>query len=79
MKNKNVIISYLFTKFDKKASLIKFLNSYQKYKPGVKHNLIICFKLMGKKEIENITRKINKKYKFKKDIYVDPNNQNENR
>jgi hypothetical protein len=49
--NQNVLVCYLFTSFDNEKSFIDFINHYKKNDSGVKHNLLICFKLLNEKKI----------------------------
>ena len=50
---KKVIIAYLYTKFDVEKTSINFINFFQKNPPGYKHDLLICYKLLNKPEIQN--------------------------
>jgi hypothetical protein len=47
----NKIVCYLYTSFDQKEKLIDFINHYKKYRSGLSHKLVICFKLLNSKEI----------------------------
>jgi hypothetical protein len=49
--NKKILVSYLFTSFDNKRTLINFINHYKFYNAGISHTLLICFKLLDKKKI----------------------------
>lgn len=42
--NKDILVCYLFTKFDKIDDLSKFIEYYKLNNPGVSHILLICFK-----------------------------------
>ena len=44
--NTKIYVCYLYTAFDKKKSLTNFIKNYKKYKSGLSHNLIICYKLL---------------------------------
>ena len=57
MSKKRILVCYLFTKFDKKSSLLNFIRYYKKYKSGYKHDLIICYKLFKTEEIKNLEKK----------------------
>ncbi len=48
------IVCYLFTVFDKKESLIDFVKHYKKYKSGINHELVICFKLFDPLEVNKL-------------------------
>ncbi len=50
----NRIVCYLFTVFDKKETLIDFINHYKKYNSGINHELIICFKLFNSLQITEL-------------------------
>ena len=53
------IVCYLFTVFDEISSFSNFLNNYTKYNSGMKHKLIICFKLLEKSNIEILRNRLN--------------------
>ena len=40
-------VCYLYTIFDERITLINFVKHYKKYKPGLNHKLVICFKLFS--------------------------------
>jgi hypothetical protein len=61
MKNE-VIVAYLFSGFENKENLYNFIKHYKKYRSGYKHRLLICFKLIDNKKINEL-RKILKKIK----------------
>lgn len=46
--NKDILVCYLFTKFDKIDDLSKFLKYYKINNSGVSHILLICFKNISK-------------------------------
>ena len=57
-KNKNIIVCYLFTKFDKLSSLLNFIRNYSNYNSGLNHKLVICFKLIQDHQIKKISNKL---------------------
>ena len=59
MFSKNLVV-YLFTKFDNKKSLYKFVSSYLSKKAGVNHKLLICFKLIDRKKISSLNSLLKK-------------------
>lgn len=48
---KKIYVLYLSTKYSSIDSLKKFVNNYKKYKSGIKHQLIVCFKNLDSKEL----------------------------
>lgn len=66
---KQPIVCYLYTRFDSIQKINDFIKHYKKYKPGLKHKLIICFKLLNFKEIEIAKRSL-KSIKF--EAFIDP-------
>ena len=74
MSKKRILVCYLFTKFDKKSSLLNFIRYYKKYKSGYKHDLIICYKLFKTEEIKNLEKKI-KNLRHSK--FIDPFSKND--
>jgi len=66
--NDTPIVCYLYTAFDNINSIKDFKNHYQKFNSGYNHELIICFKLLNKYEIEKIVNEI-KDLKFQ--IFID--------
>lgn len=54
----NILVVYLFTKFDNKKSFINFIKFYKKYKNGQKHKLVICYKLVDKENIIFFRKKL---------------------
>ena len=64
-----VIVCYLYTCFDQHKNIEKFIENYKKYKSGIDHSLLICFKKLKEKDILLI-----KKYLEKIDhaLFVDP-------
>jgi len=71
---KKIIVCYLFTQFDKKKSLQNFIYNYKKFNAGVNHKLLICFKLVNKKDL-NFYRTLLNKIKFIE--FIDPYNIND--
>ena len=53
VKINKILVCYLFTKFDNKKTLINFIGNYKKHKSGVKHDLLICFKLLNSVQINS--------------------------
>ena len=72
--NKNILVCFLFTKFNNTSSLINFIKYYKKYSSGVSHKLLICFKLINIKKIVYL-RKYLKGIKYTE--FVDPSNVND--
>ena len=60
--NKKVVIAYLFTKFDSKDNLLKFISFFKQNKPGYDHKLLICYKLLSSYQISSL-RKITRTIK----------------
>lgn len=56
--SKNILVSYLCTKYDAKSSFEDFVRNYKKHKPGFKHKLLICYKLIEKKRIDILRKKL---------------------
>lgn len=76
IKTNKILIAYQYTCFDKINSLIYFLKKYKKNRPGVKHKLLICLKLLKGKKLQKIITIINSHIK-KKILYIDPCNFND--
>ena len=72
--NKEILVVYLFTKFDKILYLKKFIQQIKKYKPGHKYKLLICFKLIKLNKIKEI-RKILHKIQYLE--FIDPAEKND--
>jgi hypothetical protein len=74
MYSKKIIVCYLFTGFDKITSFNQFIRHYKKFNSGIKHELLICYKLLKKKKIDILEKKI-------KDInhhfFIDPIDSND--
>lgn len=71
---KNILVCFLFTKYDSEKELINFIKYYKKYKSGAAHKLIICFKLINNKKIIHL-RKYLKNIKYIE--FIDPFNVND--
>jgi len=56
--NRNPIICYLFTVFDKKNSLKSFIKNYKKYRSGYSHDLLVCYKLIDEKLITKLEKEL---------------------
>ena len=67
-------VCYLYTIFDERKTLINFVKHYKKYKPGLNHKLVICFKLFSLNEVVELRR-------YLKDInyieFIDPGKNND--
>ena len=48
---KNILVCFLFTKFNNTSALINFIKYYKKYSSGTSHKLLICFNLINIKRI----------------------------
>ncbi len=57
LKNRT-IICYLYTKYDHESSFKNFIYNYKKYKSGLDHDLLICFKLLNKQTINNLSKNL---------------------
>ena len=71
---KEPIICYLYTRFDSIQKINDFAKHYKIYRPGLKHKLIICFKLLNAEEIENAKHYL-KGIKFEE--FIDPCKEND--
>jgi len=67
-------VIYLSSKYTKIINLKKFIVNYKKFKPGLKHELIICFKNLDLKELKK-RQKMLKKTKYTE--YIDPSKKND--
>ncbi len=76
IETNKILVAYQYTCFDKISSLIYFLEKYKKNKPGIKHKLLICLKLLKGKKLKKIVSIINRHIK-KKIIFVDTCNFND--
>jgi hypothetical protein len=74
LSDKKVIIAYLYTKFDVPENLINFLHHHKINYPGYDYKLLICFKLLAKKEINSL-RKITSMIDHIE--FIDPNKLND--
>jgi len=57
---KKIKVLYLSSKYTKTINLKNFIKNYKKFKSGLKHELIICFKNLDLKELrkrKNILKK----------------------
>ena len=72
--NKNILVCFLFTKFDNISGLINFIKYYKKYSSGASHKLLICFKLINIKRIVYL-RKHLKSIKYIE--FIDPSTVND--
>ena len=68
------IVCYLYTIFDKRKTLIDFIKNYKKYKSGLNHKLVICFKLFTFNEVVAL-RKYLKNINYIE--FVDPEKKND--
>ena len=50
--NNNILVCYLITKFDNQKTLENFITHYKKFSSGLKHDLLICFKLLNNEIIK---------------------------
>jgi hypothetical protein len=57
---KKILVIYLSTKYTKRLNLKKFIHYYTKYKAGITHKLLICFKGLDNKEIDLRTKLLKK-------------------
>jgi hypothetical protein len=71
---KKIIVLYLSSKYTKIINLKNFISNYKKFKPGLKHELIVCFKNLDLKELKK-RKKMLKKIKHKE--YIDPSTKND--
>lgn len=69
-----VLVCYLFTKFDRVESILKFKKHYKKYRSGSKHSLLICFKLLNQKKILLLKNKLKNLNYIE---FIDPENIND--
>ncbi len=57
-----IFVCYLFTCFDHHENIKKFIEHYKKYNSGIEHSLLICLKMLKKKDvllIKNYLKNIN--------------------
>lgn len=77
MNIKRILVVYLYTKFDDLKKLKNFINKYKKNKAGLKHDLLICFKLIEKKNSKKLIQFINKNLFIKKKFFFDTHRYND--
>ena len=65
---------YLSTNYTKIINLKNFILNYKKFKSGIKHQLVICFKNLDSKEL-NKRKKLLKKVEYVE--YIDPSQKND--
>jgi len=70
----DIIVCYLCTKFDDLDSFDYFIKNYKKYDSGLKHKLLICYKMLNAKSIYLRENKLNA---IKHIQYLDPSSQND--
>lgn len=70
----NILVCYLTTKFDKPNSLDYFIKNYKKNNPGLKHELLICYKMLNPRTIKLSEKKLDRIKHIK---YIDPSNEND--
>lgn len=66
--NKKPIVVYLISNYDEESNIFNFIKNYKRYKAGLKHDLLICFKNSYSKTFENKIRKKIHPYPYKKFI-----------
>ena len=49
---KKLIVLYLSSAYTNIENLNNFIKYYKKFRPGIKHDLIICFKNLSLKELK---------------------------
>ena len=52
--NEKILVCYLITKFDNEQALLDFVYNYKINNSGLKHDLLICFKLLEKNQINSL-------------------------
>jgi hypothetical protein len=57
---KKIIVLYLSSKYTKIINLKNFISNYKKFKPGLKHELIVCFKNLDLKELKKRKKMLKK-------------------
>ena len=70
-----IIVCYLCSPYANMNAINNFVKFYKKYKPGIKHKLIICFKNFGKKKIKFIQDKYLSNLKYIP--FIDPETKND--
>ena len=48
----NIIVCYLFTKFDTSNSIDQFIKHYTEFNAGLNHRLLICYKMLDSESIK---------------------------
>ena len=71
---RNILVCYLYTKFDNIRKINSFVKNYKKYKSGLKHDLVICFKLLDRNNLK-IARKALINFKYIE--FIDPCKEND--
>jgi len=72
MKNK-ILVTYLSSCYTESKNFNNFLRYYEKYKAGIKHDLIVCFKNLTTIQLKKRIILLKKKYKY----FVDPETKND--
>tara|TARA_B100001063_G_scaffold168006_1_gene157053 strand:- start:863 stop:1666 length:804 start_codon:yes stop_codon:yes gene_type:complete len=68
------IVCYLFTVFDEISSMSDFINHYNKFNSGMKHKLIVCFKLLEISKVKILRNKLNN---INYEEFIDPEIKND--
>ena len=71
---KKIIIAYLCSPYISKKCFTEFIYHYKKYKPGIDHQLIICYKNLSLAQIKDFRKKI-KGINHKE--FIDPEKKND--
>jgi hypothetical protein len=71
---KKIKVLYLSSKYTKTINLKNFIKNYKKFKPGLNHELIICFKNLDLIELRK-RKNILKKIRYTE--YIDPSKKND--
>ena len=71
---RKITLLYLSTKYTKTIKLKNFISNYKKFKSGIKHQLVICFKNLDSKEYKK-RKNLLKKTKYNE--YKDPEEKND--
>mgnify|MGYP001157444491 FL=1 len=69
-----IIVCYLFTKFDNENTLSNFIKNYKKFKSGLDHKLLICFKLLDEKKINFLSKHL---LGIKHNLFIDNSTNND--